>query len=104
MILIGVAQEIGTFRMMCTGYDTEFVRILQRNAHMFVPPPPKPKNRKPKQERDTSTSGTKRKVGNNAAAKDRAETKRESDEDDARVHPNASMTTTRANAKRRKLA
>ncbi|PIL36400.1 hypothetical protein GSI_00088 [Ganoderma sinense ZZ0214-1] len=108
-------EQIRKTMMMCTGYDAEFLRVLQRNAHNFVPPPPKPKKTKaktskPKQERDTSTRGTKRKAGTNTSAKDKVEIKPESGEEDARVPglgghcQKASVTTARANAKRRKLA
>lgn len=98
--------------MVCTGYDTEFLRVLQRNAHTFVPPPPKPKkakNSKLKREDGTPVRGTKRKAASNASVKGSVEAKSESDEEDAHVlgqHcQKASVTTARAaNAKRRKLA
>ncbi|KAI0737878.1 hypothetical protein C8Q80DRAFT_1114434, partial [Daedaleopsis nitida] len=30
-------EEIGTYKMTCVDYDAEFVRVLERNAHMYIP-------------------------------------------------------------------
>ena len=100
--------------MTCVGYDAEFLRVLQRNAPYFVPPPPKAKKpkqpkkgRKQKQEEKAPTRGTKREAGSIVDVGGRAEAKPESDEDGARANEHfqgASMTMTRGNAKRRKLA
>ncbi|KAM5530167.1 hypothetical protein V8D89_016169 [Ganoderma adspersum] len=103
-------EEIGTFRMMCTGYDAEFLSVLQRNAHSFVPPLPKHKksrSRQQKKEGETSTRGKKRKAGSTINAKYSAEAKSESDEDDAHVQEHwqkFSISTARESTKRRKLA
>lgn len=36
---------MGTYTMTCVGYDTEFLRVLERNAHGWAPPLPKKKTR-----------------------------------------------------------
>ena len=80
------AQEIGTFRMTCVGYDAEFLRALQRGAPYFVPPTLKSKKRKQpkkgrkeKQERKAPTIDTKRKTESAADVESWAEAKSESD-------------------------